>query len=163
MSVATGRLDLDVLVVGAGMVGAAAACLMARAGFSVGVVESCAPEPFDGAGPWGLRVSAFSPGSQDILTETGAWRQVEAQRHCAYRRMIVEDRDESVVLEFNAPEFGLERLGTLVENDLVQWSLWQSLLAAGGVELACPDAVDTLALEAGGPHVGLHSGRQIRC
>ena len=163
MSAPAGRLELDVLVVGAGMVGAAAACLMARAGFSVGVVESRAPEAFGGAGSWGLRVSAFSPGSQDVLTETGAWRQVEAQRHCAYRRMRVEDRDESAVLEFDAPEFGLERLGTVVENDLVQWSLWQSLSAAGGVQLACPDAVETLALEAGGPLVGLRSGRQIRC
>ena len=37
----------DVVVVGAGMVGAAAAALLARAGFSVAVVESKEPAPFD--------------------------------------------------------------------------------------------------------------------
>lgn len=154
---------LDVLVVGAGMVGAAAACLMARAGFSVGVVEAREPEPFAAGETWGLRVSAFSPGSQSILTEAGAWRQVEAQRCGPYRRMVVEDREESAVLEFDAAEFGMERLGTIVENDLVQWSLWQSLMAMGGVELLCPDRVSSLDVDQSGPGVALQSGVQIRC
>ena len=57
----------DIAVVGAGMVGAAAAALLARSGFSVAVVQNREPEPFDGAGPVGLRVSALSPGSADIL------------------------------------------------------------------------------------------------
>jgi 2-octaprenyl-3-methyl-6-methoxy-1,4-benzoquinol hydroxylase/2-octaprenylphenol hydroxylase len=153
----------DVVVIGAGMVGAAAACLLARSGFSVAVVESREPRPFDESEPVGLRVSAISPGSAAILAEAGAWRQVERRRHCPYRRMVVEDRDETVVLDFDAPEFGLDRLGTIVENDLVQWSLWQSLLAMGGVELLCPDRVMELHQEAGDPVVSLHSGATLRC
>jgi 2-polyprenyl-6-methoxyphenol hydroxylase-like FAD-dependent oxidoreductase len=123
--------SFDVVVVGAGMVGAAAAALLARSGFSVAVIESREPEPFDASKPVGLRVSAFSPGSADILSEAGAWRQLERQRLCPYRRMVVEDRNETVSMEFESVEFGLERLGTIVENELVQWSLWQSLLAMG--------------------------------
>ena len=152
----------DVIVVGAGMVGAAAAALLARAGFSVAIVEANEPAPFDASGPVGLRVSAFSPGAADVLREAGAWRQVERQRHCPYRRMEVEDREETVRLEFDAPEFGLERLGTIVENDLVQWALWQSLLAAGGVELFCPDRVAGLEHGPGGAAVSLHGGAQLR-
>jgi 2-octaprenylphenol hydroxylase len=152
----------DAVVVGAGMVGAAAAALLARAGFSVAVIESHEPVPVDPADPVGLRVSAFSPGSMDVLREAGAWRQLERLRHCAYRRMIIEDRDETTLLEFDAPSFGLERLGTIVENDLVQWTLWQSLLATGGVEILCPDQVK--AFEQGGDHwvVTLHSGKGLR-
>ena len=125
----------DMVVVGAGMVGAAAASLLARAGFSVAVIDHHEPTPFDTSRPVGLRVSAFSPGSADILTEAGAWRQLQRQRHCPYRRMVVEDREETAVLEFDAVEFGLDRLGTIVVNELVQWSLWQSLLAMGGAEV----------------------------
>lgn len=158
----TAAPDFDVIVVGAGMVGATAAALLARSGFSVAVVESTEPGPFDAAQPVGLRVSAFSPGSADVLREAGAWRQVERQRCCAYRRMIVEDRDESSRLLFDAPEFGLERLGTIVENDLVQWALWQSLLATGGVEIACPERVRSLARDAGGTTVRLESGTALR-
>ena len=155
--------SLDVLVVGAGMVGAAAAALLARSGFSVAVVENGEPAPFDPSQPVGLRVSAFSPGSVNVLNEAGAWRQLQRQRHCPYRRMLVEDRDDSTVLTFDAPEFGLERLGTIIENDLVQWSLWQSLLAAGGLELFCPDRVAKLDYDTGDPVVRLQSGTGIRC
>lgn len=154
---------LDAVVVGAGMVGAASAALLARAGFSVAVVETSEPAPFDAAAPVGLRVSAFSPGSADILREAGAWRQIERQRHCAYRRMVVEDRDETARLEFDAAEFGLERLGTIVENDLVQWTLWQSLLATGGVDLVCPDRVGSVEPGAEGPMLLLESGRRLPC
>ena len=156
-------LRFDIVVVGAGMVGAAAAALLARAGFSVAVVESEEPRPFDAREPVGLRVSAFSPGSADVLREAGAWRQVERQRHCAYRRMVVEDRDETSQLTFDAPEFGLERLGTLVENELVQSALWQSLLAAGGIEVACPERVEALDRDGEDTRVRLASGRTLHC
>lgn len=156
-------LVYDVVVVGAGMVGAAAAALLARAGFSVAVVEAQEPAPFDASQPVGLRVSAFSPGAADVLREAGAWRQVERQRHCPFRRMEVEDREENVRLVFDAPEFGMERLGAIVENGLVQWTLWQSLLAAGGVEIVCPDRVAGLGHGAAGPVVRLHSGAELEC
>jgi len=145
------------------MVGAAAACLLARAGFSVAVVEAREPQVHDSSEAVGLRVSAFSPGSAAILAEAGAWRQIEQQRHCAYRRMHVEDRDESVALEFSAPEFGLERLGTIIENQLVQWTLWQSLQVMGGVDIICPDQLESLEQEEGAAVARLKSGRHIRC
>jgi 2-octaprenyl-3-methyl-6-methoxy-1,4-benzoquinol hydroxylase/2-octaprenylphenol hydroxylase len=153
----------DVVVIGAGMVGSAAACLLSRAGFSVAVVEGREPMEFDPEQPVGLRVSAFSPGSADILAEAGAWRQIEKQRHCPYLRMHVEDRDERSILEFSAPEFGMECLGVIVENDLVQWTLWQSLQAMGGVEIVCPDRLETLERKEGLNRVLLNSGRELSC
>ena len=158
----TGR-TYDALIAGAGMVGAAAACLLARAGFSVAIIETREPQPYDPGAEVGLRVSAFSPGSADVLAEAGAWRQIEQQRYCAYRRMHVEDRDESVLLEFNAPEFGLDRLGTIIENHLVQWSLWQSLQVMGGVEIICPDRLESVDQDESCLVARLDSGRQIRC
>jgi ubiquinone biosynthesis UbiH/UbiF/VisC/COQ6 family hydroxylase len=158
----TAKRSFDVVVAGAGMVGSATAALLARAGFSVAIIEHREPRPFDAAGPVGLRVSAFSPGSVDVLREAGAWRQIERQRHCAYRRMIVEDRDETTELRFDAPEFGLEQLGVIIENDLVQWTLWQSLLATGGVEIICPGEVASLEAEPGACRVGLQDGSSLR-
>jgi 2-octaprenylphenol hydroxylase len=153
----------DIVVIGAGMVGAAAASLLARSGFSVAVVEHQEPLPFDASQTVGLRVSAFSPGSAQILAEAGAWRQVKRQRHCPYGRMAVEDRDETTVLEFTAVEFGLDQLGTIVENELVQWSLWQSLLAMGGVEIYCPDQVAGLEYRDDDIEISLESGTNMSC
>lgn len=151
----------DVIVAGAGMVGATTACLLARAGFSVAVIEGREPEEFDASGPVGLRVSAFSPGAAAVLAEAGAWRQVENSRHCDYRHMVVEDRDESAAVEFQAPEFGLDRLGTIVENGLVQWSLWQSLSMMAGIEVLCPDQLAGLEYVDGSPVVQLEHGGRI--
>ena len=153
----------DALVVGAGMVGAATACLLARSGFSVCVIEARQPQPFDPAAAVGLRVSAFSPGSADVLTEAGAWRQIEQHRHCDYRQMHVEDREESVALEFNAPEFGLDRLGTIVENQLVQWTLWQSLQSSGGVDIICPGRLESIRHLDHGVAITLGDGQELQC
>jgi len=129
----------DVVVVGAGMVGATLASLLARAGFSVALVEAVEPRAFDAAADVGLRVSAISPGSAAIIEQAGAWKKISTQRVRPYRRMQVEDGVELEPLLFDAPVFNLERLGTIVENDLLQWSAWQVVSAGGLVDIYCPD------------------------
>ena len=152
----------DVVVVGAGMVGSATAALLARSGFGVALVEGREPAPFDATADVGLRVSALSPGAADILAEAGAWRLIERTRHAPYRHMRVEDRDESSTIEFQAAEFGEEYLGAIVENDLVQWALWQSLQLMAGVEFFCPDTVREMTLEDGERVLTLAGGARIR-
>lgn len=151
----------EVLIVGAGMVGATAACLFARAGIRVAVLEHEAPERFDPARPVGLRVSAISTGSARILDAAGAWPRIESSRHCPYRRMRVEDREHQPALEFAAGEFGLERLGTIVENDLLQWTLWQCINELAAVEVICPAEARELDLLADQPAVRLADGREF--
>ena len=121
----------DVAVVGGGMVGAASACLLLKEGFSVALIEARQPPGFDEDEAVGLRVSAISPGSQSILGHTGAWRIIAERRHCPYRRMHVEEADDGgpAELELTALEFGLERLGTIVENASIETALWQVLEA----------------------------------
>ncbi len=151
----------DVIIVGAGMVGAATACMLARAGFAVQLIESREPVPFDASVPVGLRVSALSPGSQNILNAAGVWQRIARHRHCPYRRMRVEDGDERAVLDFNAAEFGLERLGTIVENDLVQSVLWQQMQDLASVELICPAGLQELRFGPDSAHVTLQDGRKL--
>lgn len=159
--------DCDIAVVGGGMVGAATACLLLREGFSVALVESREPPEFDDSRPVGLRVSAISPGAQSILGHTGAWRIVAERRHCPYRRMHVEEAEEGKrgVLEFAAAEFGLERLGTIVENDSVSEALWQVLrarrTAGDALELHLTDNLEHIEAEPDGVKLSLDSGRRI--
>ena len=149
----------DVAVIGGGMVGAATAILLLREGFSVALVEGREAAAFDESSEVGLRVSALSPGSQSILNATGAWRIIEGRRHCPYRRMQVEESadDDSAKLEFAAAEFGLERLGTIVENDSVSDALWQVLkarqVAGDPLELFCPAKLE--GFEAGSETISL--------
>jgi 2-octaprenyl-3-methyl-6-methoxy-1,4-benzoquinol hydroxylase/2-octaprenylphenol hydroxylase len=151
--------DCDVAVVGGGMVGAATACLLLKEGFSVALIEARQPPGFDEDEPVGLRVSAISPGSQSILGHTGAWRIIAERRHCPYRRMHVEEADDGgpAELELTAVEFGLERLGTIVENASIETALWQVLearrTAGDPLEVRRPARIE--GIEAGEGEVGL--------
>ncbi|KAA9130802.1 UbiH/UbiF family hydroxylase [Marinihelvus fidelis] len=115
-----------VIVVGGGIVGAVTASLLDRAGWPVMLVDP-GPAPVAPTGDFDLRVSAVSPGSAAILGQAGGAGALQGERACAYRRMVVEDRHPGTRIEFEAPAFGLERLGTLVENEAVRAALWQSL------------------------------------
>lgn len=155
-------LNYDVAIIGAGMVGATLASLLSRSGFSVALVEAREPQAFDADADVGLRVSAISPGSAAILEQAGAWKGVSGQRHRPYRRMQVEDRQESEPLLFDAPVFNLERLGTIVENDLLQWSLWQLVNAGGLIDVFCPDQLDTIEFSEQHNIISLTSGKQLK-
>lgn len=157
----------DVVVVGGGMVGAATAVLLLRAGFSVAVVEGRQEPAFDETQEVGLRVSALSPGSQAILEATGAWRIISNRRHCPYRRMQVEEGldSDTARLEFAAAEFGLERLGTIVENDSVGDALWRVLearqVAGDPLTLYRPARLESLEVGAGAVTLALDNGESL--
>lgn len=153
--------EYDVIIIGAGMVGTALASLLARSNFSVAIIEAHEPKCFDPNAEVGLRVSAISPGSAAILEQAGAWKQISASRCRPYRRMQVEDGVELDPLVFDAPPFNMERLGTIVENELIQWSLWQSVSSAGLVDLYCPDRLAGIEFEGEFNRVSLKSGKTI--
>jgi 2-octaprenyl-3-methyl-6-methoxy-1,4-benzoquinol hydroxylase/2-octaprenylphenol hydroxylase len=156
--------DFDVVIAGAGMVGAAAANLLGRCGFTVALIEAHEPEAFDVSKPVGLRASAISPGSAAILEQAGAWRLIEKTRSCAYRRMRVEEGSGSEGgLDFEAPVFGMERLGTIVENELIQSSLWQLAMSNPMIEVFCPSKLGAVEQTQSGPSVLLSSGEQLKC
>lgn len=151
----------DITVAGGGMVGATAASLLAKCGFSVALVETRQPSIFDPGAPVGLRVSALSQGSVTILEQAGAWPAIASERHCPYRLMHVEDGMSSACLDFAAPVFGMERLGTIVENDLVCSALWQVLQSAPGIDLHCPAQITSIEQGVEGVSVILDNGTVI--
>jgi len=151
----------DIAIIGAGMVGATLASLLSRSGFSVALVEVNEPRPFDEKDDVGLRVSAISPGSSAVLEQAGAWKLISSQRNRPYRRMQVEDGVELEPLLFDAPQFNLESLGTIVENELVQWSLRQVVNSAGQVDIYCPDQLDNVEFSSDQNRLSLKSGKVL--
>lgn len=155
------RIDHDVVMIGAGMVGSACASLLARAGLNVALVEAHQPQAFDPQQPVGLRVSALSPGSVNILKEAGAWKGIQSSRHCVYQTMQVEDRDQAQMV-FDAANYGLDGLGVIVENALTQWALWQQVSINPQIELFCPDKLQALENHDDHVRVSLTSGQTLR-
>ena len=118
----------DIAVVGAGMVGTAAAAMLAQQGFDVLLLDRQPAAAYELQPLPDLRVSAIAPGNQQMLQQLGAWQHIVAQRCCAYDVMEVTTGSGGQ-LRFVASEHGLSELGWIIENRLLQWALSQVLPA----------------------------------
>lgn len=124
------RVRLDVVIAGGGVVGAACALALARAGLEVALVEPRPAPRWSQATP-DLRVFALAPDNAALLGRLGVWPQVLAARAQAYRRMRVWDAAGDGELVFDAAAMGRAQLGWIVENDLLGERLWAALASAG--------------------------------
>jgi 2-octaprenyl-3-methyl-6-methoxy-1,4-benzoquinol hydroxylase/2-octaprenylphenol hydroxylase len=132
--------ELDVAVVGGGMVGAAAALALARAGFSTALLEARPPMMWNACDEVDLRVVGLAPSSVALLDELGVWTSIRDARAGPYAHMHVWDAESGAAIDFDAANEGHDLLGYIVENNLVQWTLWHALEAAG-VRRLCPAEV----------------------
>lgn len=112
------------VVVGGGMIGAAATLGLARQGHRVLLVEPRPPTVRRGAFDWELRTVALSPASRRFLETLGAWGEMPAS---PFRRMEVWEERGTRAMVFDAAEAGREELGWIVENGPVCVALWEAL------------------------------------
>ena len=156
----SGRARLDVAIAGGGVVGAACALALARAGLEVALVEP-RPAPRWLAEAPDLRVYALAPDNAELLGRLGVWSQVLGARAQPYRRMRVWDAAGGGELQFEASAMAREELGWIVENDLLVDRLWAAL-AAAGVRMHCPARVDAMDdQDAAGVRLRLDDGTRL--
>src|SRR3546814_4771379 len=87
-----------------------------------------------------LGVVGLAPSSIVLLDDMDVWTSIRQARASAYRRMHVWDDASGASIDFDAAAEGRDMLGCIVENSLVQWTLWQALETAG-VRRLCPAEV----------------------
>ena len=126
-----------VVIVGAGMVGAALACALQDVGIDCLVLEAGA---LNQQADWSAddvdpRVSAISLASQNVLNHIGAWPRIEAMARLQdYQSMYVWDACGTGHIAFSAGEQHLPNLGHIVENKTITTALHQEL-AERGIEV----------------------------
>lgn len=155
--------EVDVVVVGGGMVGAACALALGQSGWRVALIEAQAPTMPTRDEPYDLRVSALSPASVAFLDQLGVWdRMLETGRVAPYRRMRVWDQAGPGDVTFDCAEIGLPVLGHILENRLIQAALWTGIAQQDTVD--CHVGVRPVVLEAspGFVDVTLDDGAQLR-
>jgi 2-polyprenylphenol 6-hydroxylase len=155
-------MDFDVIVVGAGLVGAGFARALDGAGLRIAVVDTQVPHSASAAAGWDSRIYAISPGSVTFLQECGAWEQLDAARLCPVEDMQVFGDDEISELDFGAYAAGLRELAVIAENRELQRVLWQALNRAPHVEIIAPAACRELTLEPDAAVLSLADGRTLR-
>jgi 2-polyprenylphenol 6-hydroxylase len=153
--------DLDVLVVGGGLVGAACALALRQGGLAVGLLESAVPRPLQQDSSWDSRIYAVTPGNVAWLRGLGVWDTLEGARIAPIHRMEVWGDDDSAKLEFDAYESGALELGVIAESQLMLDGLWRRL-QHDGVDLLCPARPAGLKIETDAAMLTLEGGRTIR-
>jgi 3-demethoxyubiquinol 3-hydroxylase len=149
---------VDILIVGGGMVGSALASALSGKGLSITVLEQAAAQPFDTAQPPDLRVSAISPASASLLDGLGAWQRILAMRAAPYRRMQVWEDQESNGTLFDAAEAGVDALGHIVENRIVQLATTACLQEKDDIRYLCPARITGIVYEPKASRVTLEDG-----
>ena len=136
-----GSGDFDVVIVGAGVIGAVMASLLVVRKLSAPgrvaiIADRFAAAPAADA-DWDMRVFALSRASERVLKACGVWDELPAQRVFAYERMCVWDAggepDGKGSLRFDCAEIGEPNLGFIVDGRALQWQCLQAARAAGAV------------------------------
>ena len=155
-------LQFDVVIVGAGIVGATLAGLLVQSGHKIAIIELQLPAKFDAGSDFELRVSAISRASQRALAKVGAWDGILAKRAHAYEAMQVWDAGGRGSIRFDASDVCEADLGHIIENTVIQSSLIEVLQANSEVALFSPSKVKSLGYSEDGQRlVTLDSGEQL--
>jgi 2-polyprenylphenol 6-hydroxylase len=152
-------MDFDIVIVGAGLVGASFAMALRGAGLKLAMVETQAPAA--AADSWDSRIYAISPGSAAFLGGLGVWKRLDGERMCAVHEMLVHGDGADAKLKFSAYDSGVPELAWIVENRQLQSSLWQGLEHQHELELICPDRCEALQLRDETVELSLASGRTL--
>ncbi len=133
----------DVIIAGAGLVGASFALALKNSGLRLALVESHAPAWDDQTG-WDNRIYALSPGTAVFLDGCGVWQRLDSARITSITEMQVYGDDGASRLDFSAYDCGLPELAFTAENRLLQHAMWQQLCAQQNLTLICPGECEAI-------------------
>lgn len=160
-------LQLDIVIVGAGIAGSALALALADSGYSIGLVEA---QPLErrplpqaaGLDAFDARVSALTPRAASLLSDLGAWADIEAYRACPYTHMTVWDAEGTGRIDFDSAELGVPALGHIVENRVIVDALLARVLDTRNVQRYSPERLSACdRREDGTVRVRLDSGCEL--
>ncbi|TNH88470.1 FAD-dependent 2-octaprenylphenol hydroxylase [Aeromonas hydrophila] len=152
--------NVDVVIVGGGMVGLGLAAALKGSALKVAVVEGQLPASELDEAP-DNRVSALSLASQRILQQVGAWRGIEARRLQPYMQMEVWEQDSFGRIAFDAASLRQPELGHIVENRVIQLALLEAILDGDNIQLLSPARASSLQSGEAGSLLLLEDGRAL--
>jgi len=142
--------EFDVVIAGAGMVGASLACLLAESSLRIALIDRnplILSSDTASANPSGEkfdpRVSALSPASQQLFRQIGVWEDMVTERVCNYAAMEVWDAEGTGSIEFSANEINQPELGSIVENSIIIAALHRRIAQLENVFPITPFAIES--------------------
>jgi 2-polyprenylphenol 6-hydroxylase len=165
---ASGSREFDVIVVGAGIVGAVMACLLRGQGFGTSLRVALVADRFkqmpQADADWDLRVFALSRASERLLKVCGIWDSLPAARVAPFQRMRVWERQGAAhgpgALSFDCADIGEPNLGYIVDGQVLQWHAQERARELGAVLIEAP--LNSVTADSDAVRAGLEDGRELR-
>ncbi len=140
-------MNVDVIIVGAGLVGVSLALALKDVNVSVALIESKPPAKIPDDASWDNRVYAINPGSQNFLQQLGVWPLLDVNRCASINSMQVWGDDGKAEIDFSPRDTNSGPLGHIVESRALQNGLWQKLQNEKHVRLISPAHCVSLKVE----------------
>ena len=142
--------EFDVVIAGAGMVGASLACLLAESSLSIALVDrkrlvqgKDSDSPKLHSDKFDPRVSAISQASQQLFRQLGVWEDMSAARVCNYSAMQVWDAEGTGSIDFSAEQINQPELGSIVENSIIIAALHKRVAQLENVFSITPFSIES--------------------
>jgi len=157
--------DYDVIIVGAGPVGAAAACLLgstnkATERLKIALIEANPTEQFS-ADNFDPRVAAVTEKSRLLLDRCGVWDSIMAMRVSPYVAMDVWDAESTGRIRFDCSDLQQPNLGHIIESNVMVQALMDRINGIDNVDFICPASIERCDNEGEAITVELNQGRRI--
>ena len=140
----TAPLEVDVAIVGGGLVGASLAAALGGSPLRVLLVESVPPGARDQPS-FDERTTALGNASRRIFEGLGVWETIVAEA-AAIRAIHVSDAGRFGFARLTAAEQGIEAFGYVAANRRIGAALWGRLSAAANLVLRVPARVQNVAI-----------------
>lgn len=127
--------NIDVVIVGGGMVGATLACSLGKAGLSVALLEKSRPLSVWPAEEYDLRVSALTLASQQLFQSLNIWPLMQKRGVQSLQKMLIWDENGDAELAIDSADAGELEMGSVVENRVIVAALWEQLESLETVSL----------------------------
>lgn len=152
-------MKFDVVVVGAGLVGASFVRALAGSGLRIALVDPGTPPTC--SVEWDSRIYAISPRNAAFLGEFGAWQMLDEARVQSVQRMEIFGDAADARVSFSAYETGVAELAFTVESGRLQRALWDGLTAQRDVTLFTSARCAHLEIGARAATLTLEDGARI--
>jgi 2-octaprenyl-6-methoxyphenol hydroxylase len=128
--------DYDVVIIGAGMVGASLACALAPSGLRIGIIESVTLSN-EQQSSYDDRGITLSPSSKRILERIDVWQQVQSST-TPIKKIHISEQGRFGFTHLDAAESGHSELGHVVVARSLGQALHKQMSTFENVNLICP-------------------------
>ena len=134
--------ELDVAIVGGGLVGASLALGLAGTGVRVLLIESVAPD--SAAQPsFDERTTALGNASRRVFQGLGVWDELSREA-APIRAIHISDAGRFGFARLRAEEHGSDAFGYVLANRVIGRALWRRLADGSGVQVRVPARIEDL-------------------